>query len=92
MGCRVQVPAGTVADVVAAAIAKTPEATALWFEGREVSYREFGARVNTLARRLIEAGVGPESAVAVRIPAIGGDDGRHPRGHRRRWSIRAHRA
>ncbi|MCB1293515.1 MAG: amino acid adenylation domain-containing protein, partial [Gordonia sp.] len=67
-GARVQVPAGTVADVVAAAIAKTPEATALWFEGREVSYREFGARVNTLARRLIEAGVGPESAVAVRIP------------------------
>ena len=67
-GPEMSVPAGTVAEAVAAQIARTPDAVALRFEDREVTYREFGARVNRLARDLIAAGVGPESAVAVCIP------------------------
>ena len=40
---------------------------ALWFGGRGVSYAEFGARVNALARELISQGVGPNVAVGVAI-------------------------
>ncbi|GAC56447.1 putative non-ribosomal peptide synthetase, partial [Gordonia hirsuta DSM 44140 = NBRC 16056] len=58
----------SVADAVAGQIAKTPDAVALVFGGREVTYGEFGARVNVLARELIAAGVGPESAVALAVP------------------------
>ncbi|QHN36337.1 amino acid adenylation domain-containing protein [Gordonia pseudamarae] len=58
----------TIDTVVAAQIERTPDAVALWFDGREVAYGEFGARVNALARQLIAAGVGPETAVALRIP------------------------
>ncbi|MCK0438390.1 non-ribosomal peptide synthase/polyketide synthase [Gordonia alkaliphila] len=55
------------ADAVAAQVIASPEAAALVFEGREVSYREFGARVATLARELIAAGIGPDVAVGVCI-------------------------
>ncbi|WP_424323586.1 amino acid adenylation domain-containing protein [Gordonia sp. (in: high G+C Gram-positive bacteria)] len=44
------------------------ETTALVFGNRRVSYREFAERVNTLARNLIAAGVGPDIAVAVAMP------------------------
>ena len=37
------------------------------FGDRSVSYAEFGARVNVLARELISQGVGPETAVGVVI-------------------------
>ncbi|MFG1797739.1 amino acid adenylation domain-containing protein, partial [Nocardia sp. NPDC049149] len=43
----------------------TPENIALDFEGAELTYVEFGARVNQLARFLIADGVGPESLVAL---------------------------
>ncbi|MFZ1910736.1 MAG: amino acid adenylation domain-containing protein, partial [Propionicimonas sp.] len=58
----------TVADAVAAQVARTPGARALVCGGRSVSYGEFGARVNRLARVLVAAGVGPEVAVAVAVP------------------------
>ncbi|WP_062393759.1 non-ribosomal peptide synthetase [Gordonia phthalatica] len=58
----------TVADVVAGQVATNYDATALWFEGRAVSYAEFGDRVNALGRKLIALGVGPESTVAVSMP------------------------
>ncbi|MFC7417493.1 amino acid adenylation domain-containing protein, partial [Gordonia phosphorivorans] len=58
----------SVADVVAAQVARTPGAVALVFGDREVTYGEFGARVNVLARELVSAGVGSESAVAVVMP------------------------
>ncbi|MCK0438393.1 amino acid adenylation domain-containing protein [Gordonia alkaliphila] len=66
-GPVIDVPAGSVADAVAVQVAATPDAAALVFEGREVSYAEFGARVATLARELIAAGVGPDVAVGVCI-------------------------
>ncbi|MFD4181142.1 amino acid adenylation domain-containing protein, partial [Rhodococcus sp. NPDC058514] len=46
-------------------VASTPDATALVFEGESLSYGEFDARVNRLARHLISVGVGPESLVAL---------------------------
>ncbi|MGV9860986.1 condensation domain-containing protein, partial [Gordonia sp. NPDC003425] len=57
----------TVADAVAAQVVRSPGAPALWFEGRVVSYAEFGARVAVLARELIAVGVGPEVAVGVSL-------------------------
>ncbi|WP_460726981.1 non-ribosomal peptide synthetase, partial [Nocardia heshunensis] len=47
--------------------ARTPAATAVSFEGTSLSYGEFAARVNRLARCLIAAGVGPESLVVLHI-------------------------
>jgi amino acid adenylation domain-containing protein len=55
----------TLADLFRAQAPLTPDAPALWFEGTELSYREFDARVNRLARALIERGVGSESLVAL---------------------------
>ena len=40
--------------------ARTPEAVALLFEDRELTYRELNERANQLARYLQRAGVGPE--------------------------------
>ncbi|MFW0788916.1 amino acid adenylation domain-containing protein [Gordonia sp. CPCC 205333] len=68
VGTRVLLPERTLGDAVAQQCAATPEAPALWFVDRTVSYREFGARVATLARTLIAAGIGPDAAVAVCIP------------------------
>ncbi|MGW6695737.1 amino acid adenylation domain-containing protein, partial [Rhodococcus sp. NPDC054953] len=48
-------------------VVRTPDAVALEFEGATLTYAEFDARANALARRLIEAGVGPESMVGLSI-------------------------
>ncbi|MGW0042828.1 non-ribosomal peptide synthase/polyketide synthase [Rhodococcus sp. NPDC003348] len=62
---RADVADRTLADLFRAQASATPNAPALWFEGTELSYREFDTRVNRLARALIERGVGPESLVAL---------------------------
>ncbi|HCS56394.1 MAG TPA: hypothetical protein DIW80_03145, partial [Gordonia polyisoprenivorans] len=68
-GARVDLPApATVPDALAAQVSRTPAARALVFGEREVTYAEFGARVNTLARELIATGVGPDVAVGLCIP------------------------
>ncbi|MEC3913413.1 amino acid adenylation domain-containing protein [Nocardia sp. CDC160] len=46
---------------------RTPDAVALVSGGERLTYAEFAARVHRLARRLIGAGVGPESLVALHI-------------------------
>ncbi len=48
-----------------ACAAAHPEAPALRFDGRTVSYGELDAQANALARRLMRAGVGPEARVGV---------------------------
>ncbi|GAC56448.1 putative non-ribosomal peptide synthetase [Gordonia hirsuta DSM 44140 = NBRC 16056] len=58
----------TVAEAVMGRLAETPEATAVIFGDRELSNEEFGNRVSELAFRLIDLGVGPETAVAVGVP------------------------
>lgn len=53
-------------DLVGAAAARTPDRTALRFEGVEVSYAELDAQANRLARLLqAEHRIGPERVVAV---------------------------
>ncbi|MCD2124706.1 non-ribosomal peptide synthetase [Rhodococcus rhodochrous] len=50
-----------------AQVARTPDAVALSYEGEELTYAEFDARVNRLARHLIRRGVGPESLVGLAV-------------------------
>ncbi|MGW2331076.1 amino acid adenylation domain-containing protein [Streptomyces sp. NPDC001700] len=45
-----------------------PEATALEFNGEELSYRSVHERANRLARHLVARGVGPDRVVAVMLP------------------------
>src|SRR5207244_697160 len=48
-------------------VEKTPDAIAVTFEGRRLTYRELNARANQLARRLQELGVGPEKLVGIGV-------------------------
>ncbi|MFD4469391.1 non-ribosomal peptide synthase/polyketide synthase, partial [Rhodococcus sp. NPDC058505] len=59
------VPDATLVDLFAAQATRTPDEVALVFEEQTLTYREFAARVNRLARRLIEEGVGPEAPVGL---------------------------
>ncbi|MEU1503426.1 amino acid adenylation domain-containing protein [Kitasatospora sp. NPDC005748] len=58
-------PTGTLPLLFEAQVARTPNATALRFEGAELSYRELDVRANQLAHHLRRLGVGPESVVGV---------------------------
>nr|WP_233429644.1 non-ribosomal peptide synthetase [Nocardia elegans] len=57
--------AATLVSLFEAQVARTPDATAVIFEGTSLSYAEFAARVRRLARWLVDQGVGPESLVAL---------------------------
>jgi amino acid adenylation domain-containing protein len=48
-------------------VARTPDAIALTFEDRHLSYRELNERANRLARHLTRAGVRPDSIVPICI-------------------------
>ncbi|MFC4080505.1 non-ribosomal peptide synthetase [Amycolatopsis samaneae] len=61
------VPDRVLPDLVAEQAARAPEATALVCGEVELTYGELEARANRLARKLIAAGVGPESVVAVSL-------------------------
>ncbi|WP_280402151.1 non-ribosomal peptide synthetase, partial [Nocardia carnea] len=60
-----EVPVTTLPALLDAQQARTPDRPAVEFEGTTLSYAEFGARVNRLARKLIAEGVGPETRVAL---------------------------
>ncbi|MET9488542.1 amino acid adenylation domain-containing protein [Nocardia sp. NPDC006630] len=62
-----ELPAGQLFSKFEARAVLTPDAAALRYQGREVSYDELASRVHRLARHLIAAGVGPESLVALGI-------------------------
>ncbi|WP_156993325.1 non-ribosomal peptide synthetase [Pseudonocardia acaciae] len=57
-----------VAVAFAAQARRTPDAPALVAGGRTLTYRDLAERVETLARRLVAAGAGPERVVAVALP------------------------
>ena len=64
-GADVRVPVGLAPQLLAAAAAADPDAVAVVDGARTVSYRDLDEWSTRLARALIDAGVGPERAVAV---------------------------
>ncbi|MFF8034748.1 amino acid adenylation domain-containing protein [Streptomyces sp. NPDC016626] len=65
---REPVPDDTVADLLAAQTARTPDAVAVVFGEQSLTYAELDARINRLARLLLARGAGPEQAVALALP------------------------
>ncbi|MEN0139092.1 MAG: amino acid adenylation domain-containing protein, partial [Rhodococcus sp. (in: high G+C Gram-positive bacteria)] len=62
------VPARTLPQLLSAAAAVDPDAAALVFDGRRISYRDLDERSDRLARLLIGRGIGPEQVVALALP------------------------
>ncbi|MFE6855701.1 AMP-binding protein, partial [Streptomyces sp. NPDC057674] len=65
---REPVPDETVADMLTAQVARTPDAVALVFGDRALTYAALDAQVNRLARLLLARGAGPEKVVALALP------------------------
>ncbi|MFD7287024.1 amino acid adenylation domain-containing protein [Streptomyces sp. NPDC059863] len=65
---REPVPNETIADMLTAQVARTPDAVALVFGARSLTYAELDARVNRIARLLLARGAGPEKVVALALP------------------------
>ncbi|WP_158939165.1 amino acid adenylation domain-containing protein [Streptomyces sp. NRRL S-87] len=63
-----EVPERSLAELFEEQAARTPDAVAVVFEDREVSYAELNARANRLAHYLIGRGVGPEQLVGMAVP------------------------
>ena len=59
------VPDACIHELIAAQAAATPDATALVYQGRRMSYRELDDRTNRLARHLTSLGVGPDVPVGI---------------------------
>lgn len=62
---RVAFPDRCIHELFAEQAAKTPEAVAVGYEGRELTFAELDARSNQLAHYLQRHGVGPEVIVAI---------------------------
>ncbi|MBT2530520.1 amino acid adenylation domain-containing protein, partial [Streptomyces sp. ISL-99] len=60
--------ARTMPQLVEAQAVAAPDAPALAYRGRTLTYRELEQRANRLARLLIAGGVGPEHIVALALP------------------------
>ncbi|WP_156727241.1 non-ribosomal peptide synthetase, partial [Streptomyces apocyni] len=67
----VDVPGGTLPDLIQAQVARTPDAIALDDNGIQHTYAELNAAANRLARHLTVLGVGPEQIVALVLPRSG---------------------
>ncbi|QIQ06480.1 non-ribosomal peptide synthase/polyketide synthase [Streptomyces liangshanensis] len=64
-GTTHEVPPTTLTDLFEAQVTRTPDATAVVFDGTETTYAELNARANRLARVLVRGGARPEERVAV---------------------------
>ncbi|WP_405994732.1 non-ribosomal peptide synthase/polyketide synthase [Streptomyces sp. NBC_00986] len=62
------VPSTTLPELFRAQATKSPDATALVFEGQQLTYAELDAQVERTARVLAALGAGPERTVAVALP------------------------
>ncbi|MFI2213210.1 amino acid adenylation domain-containing protein [Streptomyces sp. NPDC020141] len=62
------VPDTTVIEMFGEQARRTPDTTALVFDGERLSYAELDGRANRLARALIARGAGPERVVALGLP------------------------
>jgi amino acid adenylation domain-containing protein len=65
---RHPLPDETIADLLAAQAARTPDTVALVFGQERLTYAELDARINRLARYLLARGAGPERVVALALP------------------------
>ncbi|WP_369831828.1 amino acid adenylation domain-containing protein, partial [Mycobacterium sp. E796] len=61
-------PPVSIPELFAGQVARVPDAAAVTFEGRSMSYRELDDAANRLARRLAGGGVGPGARVALLLP------------------------
>ncbi|WP_033442423.1 non-ribosomal peptide synthetase [Saccharothrix sp. NRRL B-16314] len=59
---------GLITELIAAQVARTPDAVAVTGGGKSLTYRELDETANRLAHHLVRSGVGPESVVALRLP------------------------
>ena len=59
-GTRAEFPGLSVHRLFEAQVARSPDAPAVRFEDRSLSYAELDARANAVARRLKERGIGPD--------------------------------
>ncbi|MTD55767.1 condensation domain-containing protein [Amycolatopsis pithecellobii] len=62
----VDVPATTLPELFEAQVTRTPDATAVVFEGESLTYAELDMRASGLAESLAAVGVGPDRIVGVR--------------------------
>ncbi|ANY24674.1 amino acid adenylation domain-containing protein [Gordonia terrae] len=67
-GAPRELTAPDLASALLAGYRQDPDAVALVFADRDLTYAEFASRASALARRLVDDGVGPDVAVAVCIP------------------------
>ena len=58
----------SIPEVFAAQVARNPDAPAVTFEGRTMSYRELDEASNRLAHQLVDHGAGPGQFVALLLP------------------------
>ncbi|MBS2079822.1 AMP-binding protein, partial [Mycobacterium tuberculosis] len=64
--------AASIPAVFAAQAARTPEAAAITFEGRSMTYRELDEASNRLAHLLAALGAGPGQCAALPLPRSAG--------------------
>jgi amino acid adenylation domain-containing protein len=67
-GSSLSVPDLCIHQLFDVQVHRDPDAIAVVFGDRQLTYREFDAQTNQLAHRLAELGVGPESIVVVCLP------------------------
>ncbi|WP_067497203.1 non-ribosomal peptide synthetase, partial [Actinoplanes sp. TFC3] len=67
-GHETDIPDMTVAEMLATQAEQTPGLTALVFGDQRLTYADLDARINAVARGLIERGAGPEQIIALALP------------------------
>jgi len=67
-GASRNVPPAALPELFQEQAARTPDATAVIYDGTQLTYTELNARANQLARYLISLGAGPERLVAIAMP------------------------
>ena len=71
-GERFDTEPATLAGLIEAQVARTPDAVAVVYEGHRHTYAEVNAAANRVAHRLIASGIGAEDRVAVLLDKVGG--------------------